>query len=255
MLECRDAHQDSEVTVEQRSTSPEFIAQAAASVGVELNDGQCGIIATHLEMVLATRSQLNLISESTAQDSLRLHVADSLAAAPEVQGAQSILDIGSGAGYPGIPLAAASMARVTLVESRAKRARFLEAVLERLRPLGFSGAVVNERAESNAAIDSVGSVDAVVARALAPLPTIVELAAPFLSQGGRLIAFKGNIESAELERGDSAGEMVGLGERSLREFRLPGRGEHRQLVVYRRTGEPTIELPRREGRATKSPLA
>lgn len=237
------------------SPSPEAIAEAAASVGVGLSDGQCRIIAAHLEMVLESRSQLNLISESTAQDSLRLHVADSLAAAPEVHGAQSIGDIGSGAGYPGIPLAAASAARASLIESRSRRAHFLEGVLERLRPLGFSGVVVNERAESTAAIDSIGRVDVVVARALAPLPTIVELAAPFLSQGGRLIAFKGNIESAELERGDCAGEMVGLGERSLREFRLPGGGEHRQLVVYRRTAEPRIELPRREGRATKSPLA
>ena len=224
-------------------------------MGVELNDAQCRIISRHLEMVLAARSQLNLISENTAQDPLRLHVADSLAATRELQGSLRIADIGSGAGYPGIPLAAASGSHIALIESRGKRARFLEAVLDQLRPLGLAGVVVNERAESSAAISSVGTVDVVVARALASLPTIVELAAPLLSQGGKLVAFKGNIEPSELERGDRAGALVGLTERSVRELRLSDGGEHRQIIVYRRTGEASVELPRRVGCATKSPLA
>jgi 16S rRNA (guanine527-N7)-methyltransferase len=233
----------------------DVIESAASAIGVELDSVQVEAITHHLDMVLERRSAINLISESTVPDAVRVHIVDSLAAAPLLVGRTRIIDIGSGAGYPGIPLAAALNCEVVLVESRKKRALFLQEVLESLEPLGVRGTVVNERAESQAALSVGGPADAVVARAVASLPTLVELAAPYLVSGGVFVALKGSMASEELERGDCVGALVGLTDRNLMEYPLHGGDENRSLVSYVRTSESEVELPRRVGRASKSPLA
>jgi 16S rRNA (guanine527-N7)-methyltransferase len=213
------------------------------------------MIAAHLDMVMQARGRMNLISDGSARDALSVHVADSLAAAPHLEDAHTLVDIGSGAGYPGIPLAAALRAEAWLVESRGRRAAFLQSVVDALQADGFVGHVLNERAESLSAIEAASPAQAVVARAVASLSTLVELAAPYVARGGLFVAFKGRVDDAELERGDSAAAIVGLGDREVIELSLPGGQAHRELVMYRRVGDPSVDLPRREGRASKSPLA
>jgi 16S rRNA (guanine527-N7)-methyltransferase len=95
----------------------------------------------------------------------------------------------------------------------------------------------------------------VTARAVAALPTLVELAAPLLSHGGRLIAFKGRLAQTEIGRGDTAAAKCGLRREGIRAFELTETGEARTLVTYRRVGDPSLALPRRVGMASKQPLA
>jgi len=90
---------------------------------------------------------------------------------------------------------------------------------------------------------------------VAPLPSLVELAAPLLRGQGHFIAWKGDLAEGELERARHVGEIVGLVEVSRRGFVLPERHEARTIVTYRRDRAPSIVLPRRVGLAQRRPLA
>lgn len=230
------------------------ILEGAESAGVRLSPVQANMLSAHLKLVMDARRTTNLISDRSAEDALRLHIIDSLAAVRSISRCGTLVDIGSGAGFPGIPLGVAMECRVVLVESRSKRAAFLESVVAKLAPLGFAGTVERGRAEDPGIISRHRGADAVVMRAVSSLPTLVELGAPFLREGGRLVALKGRIQQEELEHGDRAAEVLGLGNRTVEEYALPGGDELRSLVVYEYVKPPSVELPRRAGRAEKSPL-
>ena len=231
------------------------IGAAAREAGADLSAADAELLATHLRMVLAANERLNLTRIDTPSAAIRLHVADSLAAVRDLAPAPSgcLVDLGSGAGYPGIPLGVASQRGTTLVESVGKKAEFLK---ECVAALGLSDrvAVFAGRVESLGR-DRPGAFSAAVARAVSSLPSLVELAAPLLSTGGRFVALKGRPDAIEIERGDSASEEVGLERVATRRFVLPGGDEHRTIIVYEKRGESSIALPRRDGLAQRRPLA
>lgn len=203
-----------------------------------------------LEELAAERSSVTTVREPG--EAVGRHVADSLtglavAAVPE---AATIADLGSGGGFPGLVLAIAlPEARVFLVESVRRKCNFLERVIAAAE-IGNTE-VVCDRAESWEA--GVGTIDVVTARALAPLPVIVEYAAPLLRTGGTLVAWKGSPSDAELAAGSAAAQIVGLAPG-------PSVGAERTgvpgvLVTYTKA-EPTPDrFPRRAGMARKRPLA
>jgi 16S rRNA (guanine527-N7)-methyltransferase len=181
------------------------------------------------------------------------HVADSLVALElsDVRAAQSIADLGSGAGWPGLALAAAlPLARVRLVESVGRRAQYLERVAAASR-LG-NVEVVHARAEEWPA--GVESHDLVTARALAALPVLCEYAAPLLAQGGRLVAWKGTVDAEEAAQGARAARELGLeaaGSHLVRPYAGAGPAT---LHIYRKEAPTPPRFPRRSGMAAKHPL-
>ena len=179
------------------------------------------------------------------------HVADSLTALelPYVAAARRIADLGSGAGWPGLALAAALPdAHVWLVESAIRHCRYLERAVELS---GLTNAtVVHARVE-----ECSGQHDVVTARALAALPVLVEYAAPLLEPGGHFVAWKGAASTDETAAGAVAAVIVGLEPVDV----IPvvpyeGARDH-SLHVFRKTGETPERFPRRAGMATKRPLA
>lgn len=179
------------------------------------------------------------------------HVGDSLTALalPFVAGARRIADLGSGAGWPGLALAAALPdAHVWLVESAIRHCRYLEQAVE------ISGltnvTVVHSRIE-----EWTGEHDLVTARALAALPVLVEYAAPLLESGGHFVAWKGSPELPEVEAGRAAAAIVGLeAVEVLPVVPYDGAREH-ALHVFRKIAVTPDRFPRRAGMATKRPLA
>lgn len=170
---------------------------ALAAADVHLERSARRVIDDHLRLLTAWNASINLTAIVDPVGMARRHVIDSLAALPVLlEGPHATLvDIGSGAGFPGIPLAAAiSGLRVTLVESIRKKAAFLQAVAD-LSGLAGRVTVRAERAEGLAP----GQSDLVTARAVGSLDQLIELALPLLAPGGRLIAWK---------RGDLAGELT-----------------------------------------------
>lgn len=185
----------------------------------------------------------------------RVHVADSLAGAdlPELAGAKAIADVGSGAGLPGLVLAATlPEARVDLVESVGRKCEFMRRAIERM---GIGNArVVCERSETWAAGDGREAYDAVTARAVGRLATIAELASPLLRKGGAVVAWKGRRdedEEAELAR---AAPRIAIEPLEVRWVGPYAGSRNRHLHLMRKAGPTPAELPRRPGVAKKRPF-
>ena len=181
------------------------------------------------------------------------HVSDSLVALdlPAVRAARRIADLGSGAGWPGLALAAAlPNADVTLVESASRHCRYLVRAVD---AAGLGNArVVHARAEDWPA--GLGAHDLVTARALAALPVLCEYAAPLLADGGSLVAWKAAVEPAEAEAGATAAGLVGLEPVEVRAVDPSPEAERRTLHVFRKIAPTPERFPRRPGMAVKRPL-
>jgi 16S rRNA (guanine527-N7)-methyltransferase len=187
---------------------------------------------------------------TTVSDPVNEHLADSLSALPFLGSPASLVDVGSGAGFPGLALAAAlPSSHVTLVESVGRHVK----VAERLRDAAAlrNVDIVNDRVESV----SLREVDVVTARAVAALAVLVEYAAPLLAMGGRLVAWKGARVVDEEKAGEEAAAIVGLSlDRVDRVEPFPG-AHSRHLHVYVKTAQTPDRFPRRPGVARKRPLA
>lgn len=181
------------------------------------------------------------------------HVADGLVALqlPAVRVARRVADLGSGAGFPGLVLAVAlPAAEVVLVESSRRKCEFLARAVARME-LG-NVVVVPERAESW--VEGRGARDLVTARALAPLPVLVEYAAPLLTPGGTLVAWKGGRDAGEEADGAEAAAATGLAPSEILPVRPWTGAERLHLHVYLKVGSTPSRFPRRPGMASKRPL-
>ena len=144
-------------------------------------------LASYLDLLVKWNGKINLTSEKTPSEILHRHIFDSLQYARVISPNDNIMDIGSGAGFPGVPLKIVypSLA-LTLVESQRKRCSFLEAVVFNLALK--STLVVNERAEK---ISPKPRVGVVILRAVSDIKTCLDLAVPFLVKGGKVVLKKG----------------------------------------------------------------
>jgi 16S rRNA (guanine527-N7)-methyltransferase len=178
------------------------------------------------------------------------HVADSLVALdlPVVREAGRLADIGAGAGWPGLALAAAlPEAHVALVESAARHCRYLEKAVA-------AGALANAEVVHARVEEWSATNDVVCARALAALPVLCEYAAPLLADGGVLVAWKGAVRRDEAAAGDRAAELLGLERVEVREVDPYPAAERRTLHVFQKVAPTPDRFPRRPGMAVKRPL-
>jgi 16S rRNA (guanine527-N7)-methyltransferase len=191
------------------------------------------------------------------REALDIHVADSLAGleAPALRAAERIADLGAGAGFPGLVLAAALPgARVDLIESTRRKCEVIERLAE-AAGLAGRGRAVPARAEEWARTQGASAYDAVTARALAPLSVVCEYAAPLLRVGGTLVAWKGARQADEEASGARAAAQLGLSDPEVMAV-TPYRGSrNRHLYVYSKVTETPQEYPRRVGAAVKRPIA
>ena len=213
-----------------------------------------GLDALHAILALQAEDPGASTTVRAIDQALDRHVADSLVAVdlPAVRVARRIADLGSGAGWPGLALAAALPdAEVALVESASRHCRYLERAVAAGRL--ENAQVVHARAE--AWPEGIGAHDVVTARALAALPVLCEYAAPLLVDGGVLVAWKGAVEPAEAEAGAAAGALLGLEAVEVRAVDPYPEAERRTLHVFRKIAPTPERFPRRPGMAVKRPLA
>jgi 16S rRNA (guanine527-N7)-methyltransferase len=208
-----------------------------------------------LEAILALQAEDAAASTTVTDPSEAAdrHVADSLVAIdlPAVRHARRIADLGSGAGWPGLALAAALPdARVALVESAIRHCRYLERAVAAGRL--ENAQVVHARVEEW--VDGLGVHDVVTARALAALPVLCEYAAPLLADGGVLVAWKGAVDPAEASAGAASAAVLGLEPVEVLDVDPYPAAERRTLHVYRKVAPTPERFPRRAGMAVKRPL-
>ena len=236
----------------------ELLAHIAEAHGLTLDTRQLGQFEEYYRLLVAANERVNLTTVTAYEEVQRRHFGESLAVAAALyrtgvlrpgQAAHTI-DLGAGAGFPGLPIKIAHPAlRLTLLESAAKKTAFLEEVVERL--VLAEVAVVTGRAES-AAHESTHreAYDLALARAVAPLPVLLELALPFLRLGGFLAAPKGS--RAALERAAAAAALQACGGRILVAERLPD--SPLTLVLVEKVAPTPTAYPRRPGIPAKRPL-
>jgi 16S rRNA (guanine527-N7)-methyltransferase len=205
---------------------------------------------------LLAHDPASLSSVRDPEEAWRVHVIDSLSGVELVGSPGRLADVGTGAGFPGLVLAAAlGETQVDLVESVARKCDFVERAIE---AAGLDNArAVCARAEDWAtAPDPIGgreAYDVVTARAVGRLATLAELASPLLREGGALVAWKGRRnpgEEAELRR---AAPRLAMSAAEVRAVGASSGFEHRHLHRVRKTGPTPDALPRRPGMAKKRP--
>lgn len=225
------------------------LAQLAARH--ELPDGAVDALRTLLGLVCGDPTAPTTVREPAA--AVDAHVADALVAL-ELSAVRAVArgaDLGPGAGFPGLVLAAALPGtQFALVESNRRKCDFLERAVAKM---GLANAeVIADRVESWSA--GAGTRDLVTARAVAPLAVLVEYAAPLLAEGGALVAWKGRRDRAEEAGGAAAAAQTGLALAEVRPVRPWAGAEHLHLHLYLKVDFTPNSFPRRPGIASKRPL-
>lgn len=230
----------------------EFVA-AARAFDVTLTTEQCDAFETYYRELVAWNARVNLTAITDRRDVYIKHFLDSLSVAPFARAARRVLDIGSGAGFPGVPLKIAlPHLHVTLLEATGKKVAFLQHIVAQLDLRDVT--VLHARAE-DAAHDAVqrAQYDVVVARAVASLATLCEYALPFLQRGGIFVAQKGVAVEEEVRASAHARQVLGGRLRDVVPVRLPDL-EVRHLVIIEKVTATPDTYPRRAGVPERRPL-
>ena len=196
------------------------LLDGARALALDLDQAQLDKLVAHLDLLDDWNQRMNLTAIRDRPAQLTKHLLDSLTVLPYLHG-QRIADVGSGAGFPGIPLAIVEPHRhFSLIESTGKKCRFLEHVRDTLQLANVE--VVQSRAE---AYKPDIRFDTVIARAVGPVADLVKVAGPLVVGGGRLLAMKGRYPEDEL-----AARLNGWKVAAVHPLTVPGLGEERHLV-------------------------
>ena len=233
------------------------LRQGAAGLGLPLSASQLDQFERYQALLLAWNQRMNLISTADPETIQRRHFLDSLSCATatgDLDG-RRLVDVGSGAGFPGVPLKIIyPQMRLTLVESVSKKARFLEAVSDALALDGVSVIVVRAEVLGRQP-DHRAGYDWALARALAPMTVLAELLLPLCRIGGHILAQKGVNAPAEVEAATQAIQILGGGPARLQPVRLPDQEDEGSiLVIVEKIAETPDRYPRRTGVPAKRPL-
>ncbi|WP_139651394.1 16S rRNA (guanine(527)-N(7))-methyltransferase RsmG [Raoultibacter phocaeensis] len=219
-----------------------------------LDEHQYRLIELHLLKVIEANKTTNLTRIETYESGMLLHVEDSLSGLQEIKSAPAGLygDLGTGGGFPGIPLAIATGRQTMLVDSVKKKVAILSTIIEEL---GLEGQITgyDERIE-DLSKEMKGSFAVLTARALSSLPSLMELASPLLMQGGQLICYKAHVSDEELQHVKSLHTQLGMKLIHDRNFMLSDEITNRRIIVFEKSGYPSLCLPRKVGMAQKKPL-
>lgn len=209
------------------------------------------LMRRHLELVIEANKTTNITRISAFDEGITLHIEDSLSALPEINDAPEgkYIDLGSGAGYPGIPLAIATKRDTLLIDSVKKKVDLLDSFIGEL-DLDYVHTYHGRIEDLGREKPTTFAV--ATARALSQLSVLLELASPLLIKHGRLVCYKARLSDEELNHSLEVQDNLGMKLVSDRTFRL---GEYdRRILCFEKIHNPKIKLPRKTGLAQKSPL-
>ena len=218
-------------------------------LGLELTDNTCDTLCAFGAAMVKQNEVMNLTGITDDKGVANLHLLDSLTvmASADLAG-KTLIDVGCGAGFPGVPLAIASGAKITLLDSLGKRMKWLESCLPQL---GIEAECVTARAEEAVATRRE-SYDFATSRAVARLNILLELTAPYVKVGGAVLAMKGTAAKEELAECGNAMKKLGLKLEEVREF--PIDGTNHAVIVLRKVAPTPKQFPRRFAKIKQAPL-
>lgn len=234
-------------------------------MGISLSDTQTKQFQKYFELLIAWNEKINLTSITEYEDVLVKHFADSVSMVKGtrvkeihealIEGKEaSLLDIGTGAGFPAIPLKIAfPNLKVTMIDSLNKRVKFLNLVIEELGLTGIEA--YHGRAEEYATPDKFREqFDFVVSRAVANLSTLLEYCLPYVKVGGKFIAYKSEDLPNEMATAGNALQVLGGRKNTIVNFMLPESDYGRNLLVVDKVSATPKKYPRKAGTPKEKPL-
>ena len=233
------------------------LTEEMSSMGIALSEEQVRQFETYYDLLIEWNNVMNLTAITEESEVITKHFTDSaslIKAVPSILNASlKIADIGTGAGFPGIPLKILNpQLEIVLMDSLNKRIRFLNEVTEKLGLTGITA--VHGRAEAiGQNLQYREQFDMCVSRAVANMATLSEYCLPLVKQGGRFIAYKSEKAEEELRGAEGAIRKLGGEVKDICSFRLPNSDE-RRLVLGEKTKATPKKYPRKAGTPAKEPL-
>lgn len=226
-----------------------MIKEILSPLRPDLSSTQLAQFETYYAMLADWNTRVNLTAITEPEDVAKKHFLDSLAAAPYLKPGARVVDVGTGAGFPGLPLLILRPdLKLTLMDSLQKRLVFLEAVLKELK---LDAELVHARAEDAGQNPAYREkFDTALTRAVSALPVLCELTLPLVRVGGQSICYKGDA-AEELQASENALKTLHAGaERVI----IPADYGARELVILTKTGTTPKQYPRKAGTPAKQPL-
>jgi len=226
-----------------------MITEILSPLRPDLSAEQLALFETYYAMLADWNTRVNLTAITEPEDVAKKHFLDSLAAAPYLKPSASIVDVGTGAGFPGLPLLIFRPdLKVTLMDSLQKRLVFLEAVCKELK---LKAELVHTRAEDAGQNPKYREkFDVALTRAVSALPVLCELTLPLVKVGGTSIAYKGDSAEELAASGNALSVLHATAERVV----IPADYGARELVILTKNGTTPKQYPRKAGTPSKNPL-
>ena len=231
----------------------EFFAACAAEYGFALTDRQLEQFDRYAQLLVEWNEKMNLTAITQPRDIVIKHFLDSILTlrAVELPQGASLVDVGSGAGFPSVPmLILRPELRLTLLDILNKRLIFLEALLA---DLGLEACRLHARAEEAGRGKQREAFDFATARAVAQLNKLCEFCLPLVKQGGCFLALKGADDDTEAQEAAKAIHLLGGRLEQVEHYTLPD-GDKRALLVVKKISQTPPKYPRQSAKITKMPL-
>lgn len=233
-----------------------ILEDGCQAFGVTLTEKQIEQFEKYYELLVEWNKVMNLTGITEFDEVMQKHFVDSVAAAKyvEMEKVNSLIDVGTGAGFPGIPLKIIyPHLQVTLLDSLNKRIKFLEEVVDNLGLTGIE--TVHGRAEDAAKkAEYREQFDLSVSRAVANLASLTEYCLPFVKVGGKFVSYKSVSVDEEITQSKKAVYVLGGEIGKVEKFNLPGSDMERALVIVEKKRSTPKKYPRKAGMPTKEPL-
>lgn len=230
----------------------EDLKKGLLTFGITPTEEMCSRFAQYEKLLVEWNEKMNLTAITAHDEVMNKHFVDSISCQSLIPKGALLADVGTGAGFPGLPLKIVRPdIQVTLIDALAKRLTFLDAVTD---ALGLSGAeTVHMRAEDAGHSDMRETFDVATARAVANLPVLCEYCLPLVKKGGVFLALKGREGEEEAKKAEKAVKILG-GE--ITEIRAVSWQDMEHVVVaVRKVGQTPSKYPRKAGKPQKSPIS
>lgn len=241
--------------IETTNVLEQRLIDELSSFGIACSPEQASSLVHHLLLVIEKNKVVNLTRITDPSEAVTLHLVDSLLPLAsdlvEMDENTRYVDMGTGAGFPGLPLAVMTGAHGLLIDSVGKKVSAVEEFASALRCTQVEAR--HTRVE-DLPRELFGTFDYVFARAVAQSNVLIEYAAPLLKKSGFLVLEKARPTDEELTAAERAAAICGLAFVSRETYELPQGLGHRELLFYQKTTKPRIKLPRKAGMAKKEPL-
>ena len=230
------------------------LIEKCKEINIEIDSSKAEKYYNYMQLLLEWNEKINLTAITEPNDIILKHFVDSLTIEKNINKDVKVIDIGTGAGFPGIPLGIyRDDLDITLMDSLNKRIKFLDEVIEKNQLLNLD--TIHSRAEELARNkDFRAKFDIATSRAVAALNVLLEYMIPFVKVGGYCICMKGSNIDEEISNSEKALKVLNCSIEKIEKFDLPGTDYTRNIIIVKKNGETSSKYPRKAGTPAKEPI-